>query len=370
MKNLFLLAFGVAALLSSCTQSELLNNETNEDRPMTFQAVVGKNSLTRTYGTNQTAYPTTSSFGTTAFFVQSGDWKNNRAEATTTTYIDKQEVKYYANEETPYTADTWHIAYAAYWPKQGSLTFFSYSPYSVKDKVTIGKESGVKVTDYDLTENKNVDLMVADIAADKNANTTTYAFNGVPTLFRHKLTQIGFVVKLYKDYSIKDGENLKAGHKVITLKSINISNIYNKGTYTQGADATNCVGTWTPDATLSSATYTFFSGNQELSTTDFAAPTDNDCQIYYLPQTFTEQSTAEIEVKYTIDTYTSEEEEKSTEEVTYTKLLKDIKEGDPGSICSWGINKKITYTITIGLDLIYFDPAVQEWEADSHSITI
>ncbi len=196
---------------------------------------------------------------------------------------------------------------------------------------------------YDIEENKNVDFMVADIAANKSANENVYYHTGVPTLFRHKLSQVKMAVKekdTYQDQGV-----------YFTLNSIVFNDLANKGNYTQNPDKMQAGGT------KSDQTYT--STDQVVDQTTATDITSVD-QYIYLPQTFNDDKT--ITITYTIgydldgDGVVDKTKGDIVETVTESRKLSDIFGTE------WEMGKKYTLDITFALDEILWDPAVQEWE--------
>ena len=386
MKKSILLAAAAIAALAGCSKVEVKSVDEAPAR-ISWNAVVGKHSTKAPV--EGTTFSTGYSFKTFAFYNTNGTtWP-----AGATLYIDNQEVNYYAATVAPFVANSWHSQTVNYWPRQGSLTFFSYSfankPVSFKGNLTCTAADGLKLEGYDVNaaENKNSDFMVADIKAGQKQNTTNEARaeKGVPTIFRHALTQIvGFNVETKDDYK---GATLAAGSKVIEVKSIKIFNAYSKGDYTMTNDAATRTEKWRNQSESQTYVYTPVAGKSEaLNTT--AAELVNDQKIF-LPQDFAgsgytytgtsllekslERQTPEykvkvtavghIELKYTIKTYT-DDTNYSEEEVTELIALHEIG--------NWIINKKITYKITIDLssNIIYWDPTVKDWDKEDQTITI
>ena len=318
-------------------------------------------------------------------------WDTNKADAEL--YIDKAKVGYYSKENPPFVNYSWHADQVYYWPKGGSLTFISYTAVDSDKKetsyptVTCDATDGLKVADYDVDVQKNLDFMVSDIKAGQVANSTTTAGAkaGVPTIFKHTLTQIvGFNVKTAANYK---GTTLAKGSKVITLNSIKVVDAFSKGDYQMTTDATTRTESWKNLEEPSSYEYAVYDNGaikgQEVTTTVFSLTNE---QKAFLPQTFaavnytftgtTEEEKAlekktqayidavkavpYIEFSYKVDTYTSASDF-STDNVTEYIALSDI------STEGWGINKKITYNVTINLagahgeNIIYWDPSVVDW---------
>lgn len=387
MKRSILLAAAAIAALAGCSKVEVKSVDEAPAR-ISWNAVVGKHSTKAPV--EGTTFSTGHSFKTFAFYNANGTaWPTGAS-----LYIDNQEVNYYAAAVAPFVANSWHTVTANYWPRQGSLTFFSYSfankPVSFTGNLTCTAADGLKLEGYDVnaTGNKNSDFMVADIKVDQRQNTTNAAgaAKGVPTIFRHALTQIvGFYVKTKDNYK---GAALAAGSKVIEVNSIKIVNADSKGDYTMTNDAVTRTESWGNQSDSKTYEYTPVAGKSEaLNTT--AAELVNEQKIF-LPQNFTasgytytagasllqkslERQTpayqtavaavGHIELNYTIKTYT-DATNFSKEEVTELIALEEIG--------NWGINKKITYNIEIDLssNIIYWDPTVVAWDEENQTVTI
>ena len=387
MKRSILLAAAAIAALAGCSKVEVKSVDEAPAR-ISWNAVVGKHSTKAPV--EGTTFSTGHSFKTFAFYNANGTtWPVDAS-----LYIDNQEVSYHSGAVAPFVANSWHTETVNYWPRQGSLTFFSYSfankPVSFAGTLTCTAAEGLKLVGYDVnaTDNKNSDFMVADIKVDQRQNTTNAAGaeKGVPTIFRHALTQIvGFKVETKDDYK---GATLAAGSKVIEVKSIKIVKADSKGDYTMTNNAVTRTESWGNRSDSKTYEYTPVAGKSEaLSTT--AAELVNEQKIF-LPQDFAasgytytagasllqkslERQTVayktavaavgHIELKYTIKTYT-DATNYSEEEVTELIALHEIG--------NWNINKKITYKITIDLssNIIYWDPTVEAWAEDNQTVTI
>lgn len=386
MKKSILLAVAAIAALAGCSKVEVKSVDEAPAR-ISWNAVVGKHSTKAPV--EGTTFSTGLSFKTFAFYNANGTaWPTGAS-----LYIDNQEVNYYAAAVAPFVANSWHTLTANYWPKQGSLTFFSYSfannPVSFTGNLTCTAADGLKLVGYDVNEtgNKNSDFMVADIKDGQRQNTTSAAGaeKGVPTIFRHALTQIvGFYVETKDNYK---GAALAAGSKVIEVNSIKIVNAYSKGDYTMTNNAVTRSESWGNQSDPKMYEYTPVAGKSE-ALNGTAAVLVNDQKIF-LPQDFAAsgytytgvsllekslerqtpgykakvEAVGHIELKYTIKTYT-DDTNYSEEEVTELIALHEIG--------NWNINKKITYKITIDLssNIIYWSPTVVAWAEEDQTITI
>lgn len=365
MKNWIIVAAFASAILAGCTKNEVRVDM--PDQAISFTAAVGANSTKAMI--DGTAYPN-EPFGTYAYYLPaSQNWAANAGGASL--YIPKSEVRYTENIENE--GYDWTTTTPYYWPSAGSLTFFSFSPWSINTSVECSTTNGIKITGWDVDANQKVDVMVADVAADRTANETNpggVRYNGVPTVFRHKLSQIvAFKFNTDKDYTNgNDGTTVAwaAGDKQIVVTGISIDNIATKGTFISGPnpDDTN-LGTWSVDDPATPKTYTWYedaTGTTIKSSYTAVDPNQTPATNGYLlvlPQTFGETET--ITLKYTIKTYNGTDW--VDDNVTKTIKLKDIH-------TAFEMNKKITYNFTIGLNQIYWAPSVADWGSESHDISV
>lgn len=356
MKKLFLAALAVVAI-ASCAKNEVTEIENNDQ--ITFQTVVGPNTKAMIDGTT---YDTTDpSFGTYAYYNAGTSVFPSGAED----YIPESEVSY--------VAPNWATATPYYWPKNGSLTFFSFSPFSIKNNVECNITNGVVISNWDVDANQTVDVMIADVQKGKTTNESHGGYNGVPTIFRHKLSQIvNMTFKTDKVYNAVDGvagTPFIAGDKQFFVNYVKVNNLEQTGTYTSGinVDGSN-LGSWAlPTGTdlKYDHDYDWYTGGGEFSTqTDFNTTLSNG-YLLMMPQTYVAaagsavtdiQAVSHVEIQYTIRTYSSPSAH-SDDVVTAYVALEDI-------IGTLEMNKKVTINFTIGTNQIYWAPSVVDWEAD------
>lgn len=356
-KTVLILAAAVAAL-SACSKSELAVSGTEGEREITFQAAP----MTKTPTSTQKEFVNTNVFASAAYYIGE-DATSGKVAAWDYGVSTKPELFIGTNNSTTSAVDgdvikwdgsAWRsTSRKYYWPKKGQLTFFAWSLNS--DNLTFPSDASGNVTRvsctptqgvvamyYDIERNKNVDFMVADIAADKSANENVYYRTGVPTLFRHKLSQLKLTVK-EKDTYQNQGV-------YFTLKGITFNNLNKDANYTQEPDKMT-VGT-----TKSNQSYT--SADQKVDKTTETDITSVD-QYIYLPQTFDANKT--ITITYTIgydldgDGTVDPDKGDIVETITVTKKLSEIFGTE------WAMGKKYTLDLTFALDEILWDPAVQDW---------
>lgn len=375
MKKTYLIIAATALVaLSACSKNEV-RPASSDPQEITFQTVVG-GVKTKALSGSKVAF-NGDKFKSYAWFLPQGKtWAQNSAAAEA--YISDAEIS--SNSKDANGKKIWKDAdHTYYWPKQGSLTFFSWTKLGTDTKanfenaaVDCSNSNGIVITDYSVVTNKNQDLMVADIAADRTENKLTYETSGVPTLFRHKLTKVAVALKINDEY-VKDANasTHSIGDKVFTVKSISFNNIAKEGTYTQGYDGKT--DSWTSESASSTASESisvFSSQAGKTLTTTETKISDDGAQYIFLPQSFVSSTNASdnaanervanLKIVYTIDTYYTDSQY-STEEVTIVRSLENPTAAAGSQ--KWEKNKDIVYKITIGLDEILWDPAVENWDS-------
>lgn len=342
-KHIFYIAAACAAL-ASCVKNEVRVNA--PDKEITFQTVSTKAGA---------AFNTNHKFYSYAYFLKKGEnWNANHANAKP--YIDNALIAY---ESTP-NGIYWAASEPYYWPKQGSLTFFAWTDDTAAPSVgtgatvTCAPTTGIKITNYSVKENKNKDILVADIAKDKSSNESVTGRDwseGVPTVFRHALAKVEFNVNKKKAY-----ENV-----TFNVKSITLNGVSTKGTFTQGSptEGWEWSGQDTPDdlTVFSNPTGMEVKETAEPGPAQYSALDSGDYSIV-LPQNF-DNDTPTLTIVYEIITnYTGTE---VTETVKETKALKDIYKSTT-STGKWDCKKKYVLGITLGLNEIFWDPSIEGWE--------
>ena len=354
MKKLIVL-FSAVAALAACSKNEMAPAVSGENVEISYKVAP------RTKAETTQAFDTKNVFASWAYYLpKEKNWSANQAEA-----------KIYIGEEgeegatISYVNNVWkNKTTSYYWPKEGNLTFFAYSLNSNSLTDPSGTDTHFTCLNHDsqygifgslnLDTHPNTDFLVADIAKDKTANQNVYNFNGVPTLFKHKLSRVKFAVKKKSDYP----------GATITLNSITFKNLVNGMTYTQfWKDANKGI---IPDYMNPGTARS----DQEYTKTDFEVSSSksfdpvhdaNEVRYIYIPQNFKDvkdvTKIATIEVKYTVTLKKGISETDKGISETYTKTLnvKDIFD-------SWEIGKRYTFNLIFSLDEIKWAPAVGDWE--------
>lgn len=352
MKRFYVAAAIAASLLATSCQKTYVIDEVRT--PIGFSTEVGKQ--TKAIIKSGTAY-NDQDFGVFAYgLTDDKNWETNNKSISNPVMknvkISKQPVDpsgvWKANDGKTY-----------YWPNDSKtkLSFFAYSPYSdatVGMKVTpeFTVADGIKLTDYVHNEYQGddaVDFMVAETLNQKYNGTDKTTAGKVKVEFAHRMSQIIF--KVAKAAGLGDDITMK-------LQSLEMLSINNKADYKDNVTSGETTAPQWVCETSSTSNYPVF---QYSSTTDpQVAEKDIPCNldpVTMIPQALVGENNPRQQVKivYTISGPGLANE-------TVTKTFNLYTDG----LSSWGINQKITYKITIGMNQITFDPTVADWaEYDS-----
>lgn len=410
MKKSFLFPV-MAMLVASCVQTETIAPELTEaEKEIKFQTVVAKQG-TRAIITGVDYDDHCPSFGTYAFKNPTDLLPGNEA------YITNEEIVHKDDGTTHY----WGPETESYqWPKQGSLTFYSYSPYKYQEEAykttllnplppKIG-QCGFKFENYDVDAHQETDLMVADIQYGQTANATSIGalgssvvHTGVKTVFKHKLALIGgFILSTSEDYDGNwDGVTVgtaKDGNLRFRILNITFKNIPTQGTFTSegimGTDATIIEEKWVLSATpvkdyvwydnvddglsslvgqefghVASKQLHLYKPESPISGHRQVNPTIANGYLLAIPQQFLTGSEAALEITYTIENFSSGNwhgAETDEDKITKTVKLSDIHKETPD--LGWAMNKKIIYNLEFSTQEIRWAPYVENWESSDFTI--
>ena len=314
------LTYLALALLLSCTRIEVQDWEP--------QSLVAYNVVSSTAAQTKatTAFPTTSTFMSSAYQLNSGQsWDSDYASSTLK----------FGPEEVRYMGTYWSTDDKHFWEDGKTLTFFSYAPASLSSLgLTISKE-GVSVDDWDVTDASKKDklILVADIAKDKVKNESFAGFTGVPTHFRHKLCKVS--IRLAKSTLSKADD--------IYVTKLSIRNYYAKADFKKGGtDAES----WTNLRNSVSETVLYEAATGKLLSDEFWV-LDN----VMIPQTLTADSYLTISYKSVKSGVTKDEKP-----VTLY-FMRDFRSG------IWAIGTHVTYTLKVGAGMfpIQFEASADAW---------
>ena len=371
--------FGKIAIWSLCFATLTLSC-TKVEQAESAQAQISYNVVQYTQTKAAGLYPKTEKFISTAFYLEDGKtWAANHSEA----------IAYIENATISFNGTLWRDeSRSYYWPHTGKLNFLSYSPAAIQPNTTIHKDTGITITGWDVDANRNIDIMVADVQTEQTSNQNVGTYTGVPTIFRHKLSQIvGFEFNTFEDYAHgHDGSTSKPYQNedvVFIVNKIQIGNLIQKGTYKSSYDVGTAVakiGAWVPSGTAEAVSYTWYSNDtgtpipySKTELTSIASQLANP-YIMLLPQTFADPGEAEsstvphLELVYTIRTYSSATSSTDRQEIAYVSLY-DMFQSSSNKI---NLNRQIKVRITFNLqaNLITWAPDQEDWNDSEFSVII
>ena len=420
MKRLIFIA-SLAMLAVGCQKTEIQNEVLT---PIGFSTEVGKQ--TRAIADGQTTGATAGGYLLDQpFAVYAYGWQNSAAnqDPVMSNVEVSQQTRTNGNNQVDVWAATGNVKY--YWPNDPTTTlnFYAYSPaaqtgnastslvahqtFATGDGngVSHDETDGFKLTNYTHT-NMYVDFMVATPVlgatySEPDANGDNQDSDGtVPMLFNHQMTQILFKVTTDKVYP----------GVTFTVEEVTLKNIKDQGTYTHAS----LTPSYTNDQQTGAFTHGVWSGQTVMTGEGtfniFPADVDNGAVIPNGRVMSDTDNTVEKEIAlaYAADaTDASELAEMTTTGVTMIPqdmvtatttpapgvdsyknettgqmfMIKYSIRGTgvaeetvvkhvpfrPGSdeVVNWGVNKKITYTVKIGLNEILFEPSVAAWTPET-----
>ncbi len=420
MKRLIFIA-SLAMLAVGCQKTEIQNEVLT---PIGFSTEVGKQ--TRAI-VQDGKYLLDQPFGVYAYGYQLQDDNSTRVDNSTTNPMPNIEISCTPGDPdaNPATSDKWAatvnqtVTTKYYWPNdpQSRLDFYAYSPakpangypatasdphQQLNGTISHSEAEGLKLTDY-VHSNMYVDFMVATPVLgatfkDQDGAGSATDLTSVPLSFAHKMTQVNFTVKLLE---------VDGGYPNINfeIQSIVLNDVVSKATYSYNNehDSDDATLAWTPASTDGISDYKVYPATTTQATGvvdypySYEAPevvnvnkdnsgaatldeevtvvlrTDSDrtglpvgaenpgtkfstTPVTMIPQAFDTNTPQSFTIVYTISGTGV-----ATETVTKTFDFADAAAVAP----EWGINKKITYTLTISLNEITFAPSVETWSTDN-----
>ncbi len=381
MKKVLFFSLAAGLALAACTKNEVRPVEV--DQEITFQAAVNKASTKAMI--DGTSYGTGNTFGTVAYLEPVGS-------ESASIYINTSEVKFYSTY--------WSTADEYYWPVQGSLSFMSYSPFKYQESGSTDTELGfthnynkLSIANYNVASHQETDLMVAEIQKGQKANSTQHGEwqKGVPTIFHHKLSQVVAIkfqtVKTENPSEVKDYANgndgseshkYQSGDQQYFINEVSFKDTYFEGNYEYDGTASTVSESWTngssPVASTGWYKETTANSSGKFSGGTFNTTNNQNGRLNYLlvlPQTFTNTGSKDqaLYIKYTVRTYYKNDVLANTAG-SYTDEVIETTVPLYNIHSKWDMNKKITYTISLTKQRIYWDPSVVDWTPESPSVSI
>lgn len=348
MKKLLFIAAIAGAALVSCTKNEVAPSAGQNEITFTVP-VVGVQTKTPQYGEIGKEYNTSEHFG--VYAVHSGADLTKWADGTLYMGTTTKGLECLKNGDENY----WAPSTPYYWPKEGKLTFAAYSPYEVSGDVSYGA-AGLSVVGHTVSTNtaEHVDFLYAERVynyEESTMNKTTkeeeagdtddvYKYDGVNIMFKHAMSSIVFNVARHTSIDV---------NTTITLNSITLEKVFMKANFneniTDGASY-NASPYW--DNRVNRENISAYSVAVPLTTTltEYVNNTNDD--IILIPQTLSDD--VQVVLNYNITTPGGH----VINQVTPIQLN--------AHTTSWEMGKRYTYNITIGMEEIIFDPAVEAWD--------
>lgn len=237
MKSKVILAT-ILILAASCVKNEVREVSIHGDGQILYNPAPLR-SMTTKADVSTSPFPTTSTFGSCAWYLPGDNkWDDHHAAVATdpvapTPYIPKMEISYNLVIPNDFNSGVWrNNDKSYYWPMNGSLTFISWSPYELVDNPNFDVTPGDGVIingwemkntpGYGITQEGSVATTdpKVDILLSYTKDCTRNTANGkVPTKFSHLLCKVKVVATL-----AKPGNQWE-------ITSVTLSNIYTKANY-------------------------------------------------------------------------------------------------------------------------------------------
>lgn len=197
------------------------------------------------------AFPTSATFGSVARLLPDGkNWIDNSEESTpyiggastgtgtgtgtgstgTGTGTGTTTGTTAIGEEISYQNGVWKAWKSGsvyWWPRTGTLSFFSWSPYDLVEKgLSFNAVDGLRIDGWNMKNKVGYGSTATDGCVDiltaRNLDCTRGGTNGVSTIFKHALCKVSVVISL--DYEPTDG-------KKWTVEKVELKDIYTTGNF-------------------------------------------------------------------------------------------------------------------------------------------
>ena len=352
----------ILVLAASCVKNEVREVSIHGDGQILYNPAPLR-SMTTKADVQTTKFPTSSTFGSCAWYLPGDNkWDDHHAAAATATvvptpYIPTSEISYddaskvWRNKDNKY-----------YWPMNGSLTFISWAPYKLVEHTgfNVTREEGFKITNWKMENtpgygiktqatagkssetDPNVDIL---LSYTKDCTRRNTANGEVPTIFSHLLCKVKVEARLAKP--------LETDENPWKVTSVILSDIYTKGDYsTYVKDESNKITLsklWRNQSDRRSYEYkptnpvSVKYGEGGIGTGAVIFP-----ETLFMPQFLTERVEGN---STTLPMITIECENGKGEK----KTLKGLLYKNASSLSVWNQGKSITYVITIGNETAYID---------------
>ena len=308
MKKFYVFAAVAIAALASCTKSEVVYNQGQQE--IGFRQFTG--AMTKA-DPSTSALPTGTSMGVFS-------------------YLNGTETEYFKNAEFEYKSATtkWGGKTPYYWPLQGTLDFVLYAPHQASDATYTPDTKVLNVTIADNSGEPQTDYLYGKKFYANTAKPATPS-DGVPVVLKHALSKVTIAAKanaasIFKVTSIKLMKTIQKGSYTVTYT-------------TEGTDFTSAVTGSTDENAKKDMEYVSSTWNL---TADFSDV--NTASKLVVPS-------AQTSIVLTYKMKGSETPLTATVNLTGT----------------WDTGKHYTYNLTLTADEILFVPEVQDWDNQTAS---
>ena len=357
----------ILVLAASCVKNEVREVSIHGDGQILYNPAPLR-SMTTKADDQMPPFPTTSTFGSCAWYLPGDNkWDDHHAAAATATVVPTLyiEPSVISNKDGQWKA--WDSKKTYYWPMNGSLTFISWAPADLLDKVdasnnklnSVTREEGFKITNWKMENTPGYGIVVTttsegsvattdpkvDILLAQNKDCKKTADGKVVPRFSHILCKVKVEARLAKPLE-KDENPWK-------VTSVILSDIYTKGDYsTYVKDESNKITLsklWRNQSDRRSYEYkptnpvSVKYGEGGIGTGAVIFP-----ETLFMPQFLTERVEGN---STTLPMITIECENGKGEKQT----LKGLLYKNASSLSVWNQGKSITYVITIGNETAYID---------------
>lgn len=274
---------------------------------------------------------------------------------------------YYESDVT-WNGEIWDTDHDYFWPKHPA-TFVNFVSWYASAGITLTEvsETNFRVTREIAATDK---LLVADEAWRQTSNTTTYYTAGVPTLFRHVLTEVAL------NMCVTTAEDASSRYSVV-LQEVTLSGYYTTGSMSLHNEDPGVAGTkkwtssgamtllWTPASGTNTTPLTILDSDKALTTT----PSSVMALRSFLPQNLGDGVV--LNILYTVENRKKSDNSliSSENDIPATVVLNTIKNTSSIAINQWVPNKRYTYTIAINpaSQEILLEPTLEtDWTFEDH----
>ena len=300
MKKFYVFAAVAIAVLASCTKSEVVYNQGQQE--IGFRQFTG--AMTKA-DPSTTALPKETLMGVFS-------------------YLDGTQTAYFENAKFVYKEDNkWGGATPYYWPLQGALDFVLYAPYQASGATYT---PGNKVLNVTITNNSTAQtdyLYGKDFYVTAKPATPS---NGVPVVLKHALSKVTIAAKanaasIFTVSSIKLMQTIQEGSYTVTYNTI-------LHDFTSEVTGSSTAAKKDMEYVSSGSSWTLTDNLSDNSASKLVVPSYQSC----------------IVLKYSMQGSTAE----FTAKVDLTG--------------SWETGKHYTYNLTLTADEILFVPSVEDWK--------